>query len=299
MPFFLSAPLWLLLNALGLLVAPLSLRAELVVGRLLGRFLLATRLFRHGIARENIRRCLPELGPAQREELLRRNFEHYGILTLEFLHFFTPIAGHYRRYIAGKSRLEGLENWDRARARGKGVLFVSLHMGFWEAVGGYAALGTGRPVTAVTKIVKPPWLHRRVTDGRLSLGVGAAFHPGSIPAILRALRRNEAVAFMNDQYARPPMGIPIPFFGVEVHTLGAVATIAQRTGAAILPGWGWRDENGVMQVRIEPALEFGEDLKDPVKVTTAIAARVERWVRAHPEQWLWLHRRFKHVTWTD
>ena len=299
MSLWLSAPLWLLLTALGLGAALLPRRAELLLGALLGRLLLRVRLFKRKTAYDNIRHCLPELGPAGWDALIEKNFEHYGILFFEFLHFFAPLPGHYRRYTRRISRIEGIEHWDRAMARGKGVLFFSLHLGFWEMVGGLAALQTGRPITCVTTVVKPPWLHKRITDCRLSFGVKAAFHPGSIPAVLRALRRNEAVAFMNDQYARPPMGRPVPFFGVRADTLDALATLALRTGAAIVPAYGWRDSEGLMQVRIEPALEFGDDLGDAEKVTAAIAARVERWVREHPEQWLWMHRRFKNVVWPE
>ena len=179
MSLWLSAPLWLLLTALGLGAALLPRRAELVLGAFFGRLVMRLRLFKRKTACDNIRHCLPELGPEGWDALLEKNFEHYGIL------------------------------------------FFSLHLGFWAMVGGFAALRTGRPLTCVTTVLKPPCLHKSITDCRLSLGVKPAFHPGSLPAVLRALRRNEAVAFMNDQYARPPMGRPVPFFGVRADTLDA------------------------------------------------------------------------------
>lgn len=292
----LSAPLWLLLSALGLLVSFLPRRAELWLGPRLGRLVLGLGGFKHLIVRENIRRCFPELGAQARQALLERNFEHYGNLFFEFLHFFSPLPGHYRGYALRNSKLEGREHWERASDKGKGVIFVSCHVGFWEMLAAAGGLA-GFPLTVVTTVLEPRWLDRKMTACRLSTNVRAACHPGSIPAVLKALRRGESVAFMNDQYARPPMGIPVPFFGVKVHTLGAVAPLAQRTGAAIVPVSCYREADGVSRVVVEPELELGPALADPEKATEIIAAVVERWVRRRPEQWLWLHRRFKNVAW--
>ena len=291
-----SWPLRGLLAALGLAVAALPRGAELRLGALLGRTALALGLFKDRVAAENIRRALPELSAAERRRLLERNYEHMGRLFFEYLHFFTPLSGHYRRYARRNSRIEGLEHWEAARAKGKGVLIVSLHLGWWEmqaASGGLA----GMPLTVVTRAVKPAWLHELFTERRLSTGVRAALHPGSMPAIMRALRRGEVVAFMNDQYARPPMGLKVRFFGVEVETLSAVGPLAKRTGAAIITATSYRDLDGLTRVFLGPEVDLGADLDDPVRATQALAAVVERNVRRHPEQWLWLHRRFKNVVW--
>lgn len=292
----LSWPLRGLLAALGLAVAALPRPLELRLGALLGRTALALGLFKDRVAAENIRRALPELSAAERRRLLERNYEHMGRLFLEYAHFFTPLDGHYRRYAQANSRIEGLEHWEAARAKGNGVLIVSLHLGWWEmqaASGGLA----GMPLTVVTKAVKPAWLHELLTVRRLSTGVRAALHPGSMPTIMRALRKGEAVAFMNDQYARPPMGLKVRFFGVEVETLSAVGPLAKRTGAAVITATSYRDMDGVTRVFLSPEVSFGSALEDPVRATQLLADIVEKNVRRHPEQWLWLHRRFKNVVW--
>jgi lauroyl/myristoyl acyltransferase len=161
------------------------------------------------------------------------------------------------------------------------------------AAGGLA----GVEPTVVTTILKPDWLHRQITKCRQSTGVSMAYHPGSMTTIMRTLRKGGSVAFMNDQYSNPPAGLPVMFFGAKVNTLGAVGPLANRTGAAIVPVSTWRDQTGFSHVVVEPELELGSDLADAEKATTAIAAHVEGWVRAHPEQWLWIHRRFKHAVW--
>lgn len=271
-------------------------RAELFFGPLLGRLILATGLLKSRVAAENLRHCFPELSEDARRSLLRRNFEHYGLLFFEYLHFFSPFPSHYSAFMEANTRVEGLENWRRASEKGKGVLFVACHLGFWEMLAARGAL-SGIPLTVVTTVLEPDWLHAMMTATRLSTGVRAAFHPGSMSTVIKAIKRGESVAFMNDQYARPPMGMQVKFFGVKVHTLAAVGPIAKRTGAAIVGAYCVRDEDGKGRIIIEPELDLGPALGDTEAATEAIAARIEAWVRRCPEQWLWMHRRFKNVDW--
>ncbi len=289
-----SWPLRLTLAGAGLAVSFLPRSAEMFWGPKLGRLVLACGGFKLKTVRENLSRCFPDWTPTERERLIRLNFEHYGILFFEFLHFSSPLPGHYRAYAGRISVLEGSEHWKKANARGKGVIFVSSHLGFWEMSAAAAGLA-GMAPTVVTTYLKPKWLHDKIVAARQSAGVLHAFHPGSVPAVMKALRRGGCAAFMNDQYSRPPMGLPVPFFGVKVDTLAAVAPLALRSGAAVVPVTVHRDAAGLCHVVIEPEIEFGDALRDATKATTIIAAIVERWVRARPEQWLWIHRRFKNV----
>ncbi|MEI8190432.1 MAG: hypothetical protein WCI75_12020, partial [candidate division NC10 bacterium] len=159
MSVLVSAPLWLLLSVLGLAAGLLPRWAELGLGRVFGRAVLALGFFKRKTAYDNIRHCFPELGEDGWKALLARNFEHYGILFFEYLHFFSPLPGHYLRYARSICVLEGAEHWERARAKGKGVIFVSCHNGFWEMVAAAAGL-TGKPLTIVTTVLKPRWLDR-------------------------------------------------------------------------------------------------------------------------------------------
>jgi KDO2-lipid IV(A) lauroyltransferase len=293
-----SAPLRALLFILGLAVSFLPRRAELWLAPRLGRFVLWTGAFKTKVAAENLRRCFPELSEAERQRLLVANFEHYGALFFEYLHLFSPLKGHYRAYMKEHLVLEGYEHWKRAHDKGKGVIFVACHLGFWEMLGAAGGLND-MDLTAVTTVLKPRWLHDKVTASRLSTGVRAAYHPGSLPTVLRALKKGESVAFMNDQYAGPPMGMPVTFFGVKVATLAAVGPISKRTGAALIPSHTYRDKGGRSHVVLEPELELGAAADNAEEATQIFAAKVEQWVRRHPEQWLWIHRRFKNVTWPE
>lgn len=290
----LSGLLRVVLFACGLAVTCLPRALELRLGRALGRFFLLADRKRQRIAHENMRRCLPELGSAGRDELLRRNYEHYGILTLELLHLFSPIPGHWRAYSSRVARLEGFENWKKGHAEGKGMLFVSAHMANWELMVACGCM-QGIPMTMVTRKLKPQWLHDLMESRRAETGAKCAFQPRTLPAVLKALRAGESVGFVMDQYHSPPMGTPVPFFGVVVDTLAAVGSIAQRTGAGIVMVTQIREPDGLLRVVIEPPLRLGEAAENPVAATAALTREVERLIRENPSQWLWVHRRFKNL----
>jgi len=283
------------LHGLGLFVWALPRSWELAIGRALGRVGLLVDRKRRAIAEENLRRCLPELDAAARRELLRRNYEHYGILLLELGHLMTPWPGHWRGYVRRVTRLEGLEHWKKANDKGHGVLLCSAHLANWELMAAAGALG-GVPLTITTRVLKPEWLYRWFEKTRLSTGVACAYQPHTMPTVLRGLRQRRSVGFVLDQYMVPPMGQKLRFFGVEVDTLGVVAPLARRTGAAIITIKQIREDDGLVRVIIEPERPLeGSD----TEVNQALTDHVERWIRETPAQWLWAHRRFKNVVWPD
>lgn len=283
---------------MGLAASFLPRRVELFLGKWIGRLILRLGLFKTKRAAEHIALCFPEKSSAQRAELLRKNYEHMGLLFFGYLHMLSPIPGHFCRYVVRVSRLKGFEYWKRAHDKGKGVVVFSSHMSFWEMSASACGLAGLNP-TIVTTVLKPRWLNDRITAARKSCNVSAAYHPGSMPTLMRALKKGGTIAFMNDQYANPPMGTPVKFFGAMVNTLAAVGPIAKRMGAAVVPVSVQRDARGVEVVTIEPEIDLGSALDDGQAATQIIAARVEEWVRREPSQWLWIHRRFKNAVWPE
>jgi KDO2-lipid IV(A) lauroyltransferase len=290
----LSAILRVILFCAGAGVSFLPRGPEVALGRVLGSFLFLLDWKRKRIGRENLARCLPELSPEERENILRENYRHYGTLALELIHYFSPFPGHYRRYARRITVLEGLEHWQKANARGKGVLFISGHFANWElmlAIGGLH----GIPLLLVTRHLKPEWLHLKIEAGRDSIGCRGVYQPRTLPAVLKALRRGDAVGFAMDQYMPPPMGSPTPFFGTSVDTLAAVGPLAVRTGAAVVPATQKRAADGRIRIILSPELDLRPLAKDPEQANARLVREIEDMIRANPSQWLWIHRRFKNL----
>lgn len=282
------------LHSLGLIATFLPRSWEMALGRAGGRLARSVDRKRARIAHENIRRCLPELGSDGWSALLRANFEHYGVLILELAHLFSPVPGHWRAYVERTVRIEGLEHWEKAHARGKGELFVSTHIANWEFCAAIGAMN-GMPVMIVTRNLKPRWLHDWMEKVRLTTGVRAAYQPRTMPAVMKQLKGGGGVVFVMDQYMPPPMGSPLRLFGVMVDTLSAIAPLARRTGAAILPVSARRGADGSFTVTVEPEFALTDSDADD---NQRLAGRVEKWMRENPAQSLWGHRRFKNVDWS-
>ena len=139
-PIWQSVPLWFVVQTAGLTVTFLPRKLELVVGHGLGKLMLLFARRRRAISKENIRRCMGGMTEAQQGELLRRNFAHFGVLCLELLHMFSPVPGHYRRYVQKISVIEGTHNWQKAHDKGKGVICAGSHLGNWEIVAAQGGL---------------------------------------------------------------------------------------------------------------------------------------------------------------
>lgn len=290
-----SALLWLVLIPLAVLVSALPRSWELWLGPRLGRLALRLDGKRRKIAFDNIRRCLPELGPAGWDKLLRENYEHYGNLFLELLHMYSPVPGHFRRYALKNAVVDNYEVFERLNARGKGTIAVTGHFANWEMMGVAGLRGMNVLVTG--KTVKPAWLNRMVVAARKSLNVRTASGKRILPEIIRWIKQGNTSAFILDQYAAPPSGVPVEFFGVTVDTQGAVGLVANRTQAPVFTVFQRRDERGVIHDVFEEIVLTEAELADPVKATQVLARKVEEWLRRNPAQWLWVHRRFKNVVW--
>ena len=283
------------LHGMGLFVAMLPRSWEMALGAFLGRCALLFGSRHARVARENLERCFPEMNEEARRALLRENYEHYGRMVLELAHMFAPWPGHFRKYVQRNVEIKGYEHWTAARAKGKGVLFLGSHIANWEFAASIGAI-KDMPVTIVTRRLKPAWLHAWMEKVRLSVGVKATYQPRTIPTVMKALRDNGGVVFVMDQYMSPPMGEPMRLFGVSVHTLAAIAPLARRTGAAILPVLPKREKDGRVTITIEPEIALSDDDK---KDNQRLATHVEGWMRKVPGQALWAHRRFKDVDWSD
>ncbi|MEK6580642.1 MAG: lysophospholipid acyltransferase family protein [Bdellovibrionota bacterium] len=227
-----------------------------------------------------------------RAKLFRQFYDHLAQVILEIFLVFGPM----RRFVDKFCQVKGVENWTAAKKLGKGVLLLSSHVGNWEVMSAIGTCYFGMDLLLVTKKVKPSWFHRLLENARLSYGVKGTYEPKTMRDIILQIKQGNAVGIVLDQYAGPPVGVRVPFFDYPAGTTTALAALAKRTGAPVLPVLIYRDESGAWVGEIEPPLEWvpNENLTRELAENTAMyVKKIEQHVRACPNQWLWSHRRFK------
>jgi KDO2-lipid IV(A) lauroyltransferase len=242
------------------------------------------------IALENVTRAFPDWGQAEVRKLVRRNFEHLGAVAVEFL----GLGALTPEELLRRSRFEGVEHLEEARAQGKGVFILASHQGNWELAGA-AVTAFAPPVSFVGKRLKNRGVDRRVTELRERFGGQAIPHRNAVRPILRALKEGRIVGMLMDQKALAREAVMSRFFGQPVATNQGLAVLALKVGAPVVPAFGLRVPGGQI-IRFQPALlpPAARDLRERIgQFTEAFDASIEAVVRENPEQWFWVHRRWR------
>lgn len=263
-------------------------RGEL--GARLGRLWYVLDAGHRQVAWENVRRAFPDWEPERVGRLVRANFEHLGCVGAEFL----GMASLTREELLRRTTFEGREHLEEARARGKGVFILGSHQGNWELAGA-AVTAWVPPVSFVGRRLKNAAVDRKVTELRERFGGHAIPHRNAVRPVFRSLREGGIVGFLMDQKALAREAVLSRFFGQPVATNQGLAVLALKAKAPVVPTFGTRVPGGQV-VRFYPALEPpGEgDLDERIlRFTQGFDAVIEAAVRACPEQWFWVHRRWR------
>ncbi|MGZ3693164.1 MAG: lysophospholipid acyltransferase family protein [Bdellovibrionota bacterium] len=279
------------LKLIGFALSFFPRKIFLALGRVLGSVLFFFG-FRRKVVTANIELAFPDQDARVSLALIREIYRQLGILFLEIFRSFFKFDDLLRRY----ADFEGEEHLTDALAQGKGVFVMTAHIGNWELLTISGPWRFLTSVTMVTKQLKPQWLHRIVEVTRHLLGVRMALEPKTMHEIIRALRRKEIVGFVMDQYAGAPVGARVPFFGKAVGSHTALATLALRTGAPVVPAIAVRKPDGRYLIRFDPVLPTLTDPDAELAVllnTAAYVRHTEAWIREFPAQWLWIHKRWK------
>ncbi len=272
--------------ALGRAIAALPYRLQMAMGRALGRIARRLARERRQIAATNLALCFPDLDRQARERLLRAHFESLGMGIVETaMSWWTP-AGR----LAGLARIEGLEHLERALDRGKGVILLSAHFTTLEIGGRLLALRA--PFHVLYRPHKNPAFEAVMRKAR-ELHFEKAIPRDDMRGFLRSLRGNMPVWYAPDQNYGREHSIFATFFGVPAATITATHRLAKISGAAVVPFFPERlPHDAGYRLRLLPALE---DFPGPDEAadTQRINDLIEAEVRRIPEQYLWVHRRFK------
>jgi len=282
------APVWLLLRMLALMPAPVARAAGITLGQMV--YLLHGRLRRVG--QRNLELAFPAMPAAQRSRILRGVFTSLGRQLGVFCHF----PRYNSRNIGRLVIYDGFENFERAHALGKGVLFLTAHFGGWEISSFMHALH-GHPLHILVRPLDNPYLDRLVTRYRTLSGNRTIPKQDFARGMLAALRAGETVGILMDQNMTPEQGVFVEFFGIPACTSTLLARMALRTGAAVVPGFClWDSALRKYRLRFEPALETirtGNEEADIITNTAVYTKVIEDYARRYPDQWLWVHRRWK------
>jgi len=238
------------------------------------------------VALRNLSLALPQLDAAGRAAIVDGVFASIARLLVSFAKFPSIGRGPLDRWI----RLEGGEHFEAAIRAGRGVLFATAHLGNWE-LSAFAHALMAAPMHVVVRPLDNPRIDALVERRRALSGNHPIEKKDFARGILKALAANQAVGILIDQNASPSDGVFVDFFGLPACASTGFAKLAAHSGAAVIPGFAlWSKEERRYILRFYPPVPMSGDA---VRDTQALQAALESVIRAYPDQWLWIHRRWK------
>jgi KDO2-lipid IV(A) lauroyltransferase len=282
------AAAWPFIKLLGILPRPLARACAIAISQLV--YLFHVRLRRVGM--RNLEMAFPNKSEKERNRILQAEFSSLGRQLAELCQFprYTP------ENVDEVVIYEQLENYERAYARGKGVLFLTAHFGGWE-LSAFAHSLHGHRVNIVMRPMDNPYLDGMLQSYRTMHGNKVVPKDDFVRGLLGAMKAGETVGILMDTNMTPPQGVFVDFFGIPACTASGLARIALRTDAAVVPGFTiWDESLRKYRLRFDPAVELVRtgDLEADITTNTQRFTKViEDYVRKYPEQWLWVHRRWK------
>lgn len=264
-----------------------------LISRALAWFFYEVIRFRRKIIEENLALAFgSEKKSDELSKIAAANYLHYAKVIFEILRSFTWTKNQY----LSKTVLKGKENLEPLMNSKRGGVFLGNHLGNWEfAISTVAVHGV--PVDVVVKKSKSSLGQKFLDCYRNRFGIGIFFETRSVKEIFSSINSGRFTGFVLDQFMGPPIGVPVNFFGKQAGTAAGLALFCEKRDLPIFPAYNYRDSEGKMVTVIEPQVEYGllaEDRDTRIyQRTQTYNDMMERIIRKHPEQWLWLHRRWK------
>jgi KDO2-lipid IV(A) lauroyltransferase len=282
------AAVWAILKMLGVLSRGASRGLAAMVARVL--YAMLPRLRR--TAEFNLRLAFPEWDEARRRQVIRGMVRNLGWMAAEF----ARLPRYTRENIEGVVELDGHENFLEGQRRGKGVLYLTGHIGAWE-LSSFAHALYGFPLHYMARPLDNERVDALVNRYRCLSGNRPIFKNESARVLLKILKESGTVGILADQNTMPEEGLFVDFFGKSACTTTGIARVALHTDAAVVPGYAvWDASAGKYRLRFEPAVELvrtGDTERDIFVNTQKFAKVIEGIIRKYPEQWVWVHARWK------
>jgi Kdo2-lipid IVA lauroyltransferase/acyltransferase len=282
------APVWLILKVMSLLPLELARALGISVGYLV--YFLHRRL--RGVGMRNLEMAMPEKTLRERRRIVRGVFRTLGRQLADFC----QLPNFNLKNIDTIAVHENYEAFDAARARGKGVLFLTAHLGGWE-IGSFMHSLHGNAMAVIVRPLDNPYLDRLVTHYRTMHGNRVFSKDEFARGLLAAMKKGETVGVLMDQNMTPPQGVFVDFFGIKACTASGIARVALKTDAAVVPAFTiWDPVLRKYRVHFEPAvplLRTKSHEADVIANTAKFTRIIEEFVSKYPDQWLWVHKRWK------
>jgi Kdo2-lipid IVA lauroyltransferase/acyltransferase len=281
-------PVWLITKFLGLLPRPVAHFIGISIALLV--YALHPKLRRVGM--RNLEIAFPEKSQKERKKVLRGVFVGMGRHLAEFCRF----PKYTKENLHEIAVYEGFEALEEARKRGKGILFLTGHFGAWE-VGSFAHSLYGHPIKIVVRDLDNPLVDALVKRYRTLHRNETIDNREFLRGLLSAMRAGETVGILMDTNMTPPQGVFVDYFGVPACTASGLARVALKTDAAVIPAYTiWDSALRKYKICFEPPIPLTRTRDPEADATTNTAAftkALEKVARKHPDQWLWVHRRWK------
>lgn len=246
----------------------------------------------HRVAMFNLQIAFPKGSVDHREKVIRGMVRQIGWMIGEFSQFPKYTRANIEQLVV----IDGAENFAAAQRRGKGVLFLTGHMSAWE-LAPFAHALYGHPLHFLVRPIKNSRVDALIDHYRCLSGNQPIDKNRAARAMLKVLADAGTVGILADHNTSLDEGVFVDFFGLPASTTSGLARIALRTDAAVVPGFLWWDENArKYRLQFGPSVELvcsGNEDEDVRANTQRFTRIIEEYVRAHPEQWVWIHKRWK------
>lgn len=281
------AAVWLIVKGLGMLPR----RTARSIGAAITRFIYALLPRLQKTAQINLRIAFPEWSEAQRHIIIRGMLRNLGRMAAEFARF----PKYNRNNIEQIVVLDGHENFLKGQRRGKGVLYLTGHIGTWE-LSSFAHALYGFPLHYMARPIENSRIDALVNRYRSLSGNQPIFKNESARVTLKVLKEAGTIGILADQNTMPSEAIFVDFFGKAASTTTGIARLALHTDAAVVPGYAvWDERLGKYYLRFEPPVELirtGDSERDILENTQKFTKVLEDIIRKYPDQWVWVHGRW-------
>lgn len=280
---------------LSIPIAILPLKLSSKVGEMLGLLLFYLWKSRRKIAMDNLTKSVSAHAlviSEPVEKIIKANFKNLGKSFVEVIKIYFGLG----RKIIDSVSVEGMEYFQSAQKKGKGILFITGHCGNWELL----AIASSVRLSGISVVARPinnPYINSLAENVRKRHGNSVIYKRGALKTIMQTMKNNGCVGILMDQAVIPEEGYVIDFLGRGAWTTKIPALIARKTGAAVLPAFIYRTGNAhTIKIFPEIVLSDNTDIKKTVKKDTQkFSGFIEQYIKEHPTEWLWIHRRWKRV----